>query len=97
MSARRIDNRPIMHAGEVLEAVPGSSSPAQWRRQGQPLYLRGFNLDHGTDFAASVYGVPVNVRTQCARASGIQPNFLIPELISGVQFNNKGPYAAERG
>ena len=97
VSARQIDNRPIMRAGEVLEAVPGVIiSQHSGEGKANQYHLRGFNLDHGTDFATSVAGVPVNMPTH-AHGHGIPTlNFLIPELIAGVQFN-KGPYAAEEG
>ena len=59
-------------------------------------YLRGFNLDHGTDFSTTVAGVPVNTPTG-AHAHGYSDiSFLIPELVSGVQFK-KGPYFADEG
>ena len=60
-------------------------------------YLRGFNLDHGTDFSTTVAGVPVNTPTG-AHAHGLLRtlSFLIPELVSGVQFK-KGPYFADEG
>ena len=97
VSARQIDNRPIMRAGEVLEAVPGLViSQHSGEGKANQYYLRGFNLDHGTDFATSVAGVPVNMPTHAHGHGYSDLNFLIPELIAGVQFN-KGPYAAEEG
>ena len=97
VSARQIDNRPIMRAGEVLEAVPGLIiSQHSGEGKANQYYLRGFNLDHGTDFATSVAGVPVNMPTHAHGHGYSDLNFLIPELIAGVQFN-KGPYAAEEG
>jgi hypothetical protein len=59
-------------------------------------YLRGFNLDHGTDFATTVAGVPVNTPTGAHSHGYADANFLIPELVSGVQFK-KGPYFADEG
>ena len=97
VSAKQIDNRPIMRAGEVLEAVPGVIiSQHSGEGKANQYYLRGFNLDHGTDFATSVAGVPVNMPTHAHGHGYSDLNFLIPELIAGVQFN-KGPYAAEEG
>ena len=97
VSARQIDNRPIMRAGEVLEAVPGVIiSQHSGEGKANQYYLRGFNLDHGTDFATFVAGVPVNLPTHAHGHGYSDLNFLIPELIAGVQFN-KGPYAAEEG
>ena len=97
VSARQIDNRPIRRAGEVLEAVPGVIiSQHSGEGKANQYYLRGFNLDHGTDFATSVAGIPVNMPTHAHGHGYSDLNFLIPELIAGVQFN-KGPYAAEEG
>ena len=70
--------------------------PAQWRGQANQYYLRGFNLDHGFDFAQTVAGIPVNMRTHGHGQGYADIAFLIPELVSGVQFR-KGPYYAENG
>src|SRR5262249_5287668 len=59
-------------------------------------YLRGFNLDHGTDFATTVAGVPVNLPSHAHGQGYSDLNFVIPELVSGVQYQ-KGPYAARDG
>ena len=97
VSGRQIDQRPIMRAGEVLEAVPGVIiSQHSGEGKANQYYLRGFNLDHGTDFATSVAGIPVNMPTHAHGHGYSDLNFLIPELVSGVQFN-KGPYAADEG
>ena len=97
VSAKQIDNRPLMRAGEVLEAVPGVIiSQHSGEGKANQYYLRGFNLDHGTDFATTVAGVPVNMPTHAHGHGYSDLNFLIPELIAGVQFS-KGPYAAEEG
>jgi outer membrane receptor protein involved in Fe transport len=59
-------------------------------------FLRGFNLDHGTDFAVTVDGMPVNMPTHGHGQGYADLNFLIPELVSGVRYR-KGPYFAESG
>ena len=59
-------------------------------------YVRGFNLDHGTDFSTTVAGVPVNTPTGAHAHGYADVSFLIPELVSGVQFK-KGPYFADEG
>ncbi len=59
-------------------------------------YLRGFNLDHGTDFSTTIAGVPVNTPTGAHAHGYTDISFLIPELVSGVQFK-KGPYFADEG
>ena len=95
--AAQLDNRAIMRAGEVLETVPGLIiSQHSGEGKANQYYLRGFNLDHGTDFATSVAGVPVNMPTHAHGQGYADLNFLIPELVSSVQYS-KGPYYAEQG
>ena len=97
ITAGQLDSRPVMRAGEVLETVPGLIvSQHSGEGKANQYYLRGFNLDHGTDFATTVAGVPVNMPTG-AHAHGYSDiGFLIPELVGGVQFK-KGPYFADEG
>ena len=59
-------------------------------------FLRGFNLDHGTDFATSVAGMPVNMPTNAHGQGYTDLNFLIPELVSRIDYR-KGPYFAADG
>jgi hypothetical protein len=97
VAGRQIASRPIMRAGEVLETVPGLViSQHSGEGKANQYYLRGFNLDHGTDFATTVAGVPVNMPTHAHGHGYSDVNFLIPELVNGVQFN-KGPYSPEEG
>ena len=97
ITARQLDARPIMRAGEVLETVPGVIiSQHSGEGKANQYYLRGFNLDHGTDFATTVAGMPVNMPTHAHGQGYSDLNFLIPELVSGVQYS-KGPYFADQG
>jgi TonB-dependent Receptor Plug Domain/Carboxypeptidase regulatory-like domain len=97
VSAAQVEARPVMRAGEVLEAVPGLVvSQHSGEGKANQYYLRGFNLDHGTDFSTMVAGVPVNTPTGAHAHGYADTNFLIPELVSGVQFK-KGPYYADEG
>ena len=97
ITARQLETRPIMRPGEVLETVPGVViSQHSGEGKANQYYLRGFNLDHGTDFATTVAGMPVNMPTHGHGHGYSDLNFLIPELTSGVQFS-KGPYFAEHG
>jgi hypothetical protein len=97
ITAKQLDARPIMRAGEVLETVPGVViSQHSGEGKANQYYLRGFNLDHGTDFATTVAGMPVNMPTHAHGHGYSDLNFLIPELVSGVQFS-KGPYFADQG
>jgi outer membrane receptor protein involved in Fe transport len=97
ITARQLDARPIMRTGEVLETVPGVViSQHSGEGKANQYYLRGFNLDHGTDFATTVAGIPVNLPTNGHGQGYSDLNFLIPELVSGVQYS-KGPYFADQG
>ena len=97
ITAAQLEARPIMRAGEVLETVPGMIvSQHSGEGKANQYYLRGFNLDHGTDFSTTVAGVPVNTPTGAHAQGWMDLNFLIPELVSGVQFK-KGPYFADEG
>jgi outer membrane cobalamin receptor len=97
ITARQLDARPMMRTAEVLETVPGLiTSQHSGEGKANQYYLRGFNLDHGTDFATTVAGMPVNMPTHGHGHGYSDLSFLIPELVSGVQFS-KGPYFAEHG
>jgi hypothetical protein len=97
ITAPQIDQRPLLRVGEVLETIPGVViSQHSGEGKANQYYLRGFNLDHGTDFATTVAGMPVNLPSNAHGQGYSDLNFLIPELVSGVQFR-KGPYYAEDG
>jgi hypothetical protein len=97
VTAAQLEARPVMRAGEVLETVPGLIvSQHSGEGKANQYYLRGFNLDHGTDFSTTVAGVPVNTPTGAHAHGYADVSFLIPELVSGVQFK-KGPYFADEG
>jgi hypothetical protein len=97
ITAAQLETRPVMRPGEVLETVPGLIiSQHSGEGKANQYYLRGFNLDHGTDFATSVAGIPVNTPTGAHAHGYADISFLIPELVSGVQFK-KGPYFADEG
>ena len=97
VTAEQLAARPIMRPGEVLEAVPGMIvSQHSGEGKANQFYLRGFNLDHGSDFATTIVGVPAN-ESSGAHAHGYSDiNLVIPELVSGIQYT-KGPYFAEHG
>ena len=89
--------RPLKRAGDVLESVPGVIvTQHSGEGKANQYYLRGFNLDHGTDLAIDVAGVPVNMPTHAHGQGYADANFLIPELISEVRYR-KGPYFADEG
>jgi hypothetical protein len=97
VTAAQLDVRPMQRPGEVLETVPGMViSQHSGEGKANQYYLRGFNLDHGTDFSTTVAGVPVNTPTGAHAHGYADVSFLIPELVSGVQYK-KGPYFADEG
>jgi hypothetical protein len=92
-----IEKRPVLRPGEVLEAVPGVIvTQHSGDGKANQFFLRGYNLDHGTDFATWVAGMPVNMPTHAHGHGYTDLNFVIPELISRINYN-KGPYFAEDG
>jgi outer membrane receptor protein involved in Fe transport len=89
--------RPLLRTAEVLEAVPGMIA-AQHSGSGKAnqYFLRGFNLDHGTDFTTIVDGVPWNLRTHGHGQGYLDVNGLIPEIIDRLEYR-KGTYRADLG
>ncbi len=97
IAAAQLEARPVMRPGEVLETIPGLViSQHSGEGKANQYYLRGFNLDHGTDFSTMVAGIPVNTPTGAHAHGYADISFLIPELVGGVQFK-KGPYFADEG
>ncbi len=93
----QIKRRPLLRPGELLEAVPGLIiSQHSGSGKANQYYLRGFNLDHGTDFATYLDGVPINFPTHGHGQGYTDLNFLIPELVQGVTYR-KGSYLASQG
>ena len=92
-----IEKRPVLRVAEVLEQVPGMIV-TQHAGDGKAnqYFMRGYNLDQGTDFATRVAGMPVNAPTHAHGQGYTDLNFMIPELVSRVVYN-KGPYFAEDG
>jgi len=97
VTKERIAALPLLRPGEVLELVPGMVvTQHSGDGKANQYFLRGFNLDHGTDFHTSVAGVPVNLPTHAHGQGYTDLNFLIPELVDQVRYR-KGPYYAEEG
>ncbi|WP_158882310.1 TonB-dependent receptor [Rhodanobacter sp. L36] len=88
---------PILRPGEVLEAIPGLVvTQHSGEGKANQYFLRGYNLDHGTDFTSSVDGVQVNMPTNGHGQGYSDINFLIPELVDHIDYR-KGPYFAQTG
>lgn len=97
ISGEAFNARPASRVGELLEAVPGLIvTQHSGEGKANQYFLRGFNLDHGTDLAITVDGMPVNMPTHGHGQGYADINFLIPELVSSVNVR-KGPYFADQG
>ncbi|MFZ6845723.1 TonB-dependent receptor [Undibacterium sp. RuTC16W] len=97
ITAEQLENRPLARTGELLEAVPGMIvTQHSGDGKANQYYVRGFNLDHGTDFRTSVLGMPVNMLSHAHGQGYSDLNFVIPELVSTIQYK-KGTYYAEEG
>lgn len=97
ISQEQLGYRPLLRPGEALETIPGLVvTQHSGTGKANQYFLRGFNLDHGTDFSLWVDGVPINLPTHAHGQGYLDVNFLVPELIETIEFR-KGPYYAEVG
>jgi hypothetical protein len=89
--------RPIQSAQDILRSVPGLFI-AQHAGGGkaEQIFLRGFDIDHGTDIALFADGVPVNMVSHAHGQGYADLHFIIPELVQNVDFQ-KGTYDARVG
>jgi len=97
VGATEIQDRPILRSGEVLETVPGLilTQHAGGGKANQ-YFLRGFNLDHGTDIAIFIDDMPLNLPSHAHGEGYSDMNTVIPEFVKRVDFE-KGPYYANVG
>lgn len=95
--AEWLRDRALLRPAEVLEYIPGMVvTQHSGDGKANQYFLRGMNLDHGTDFATTVNGVPVNMPTHAHGQGYSDLNILIPELVNRVAYR-KGPYFASEG
>jgi hypothetical protein len=89
--------RPLTREGELLETVPGVIvTQHSGDGKANQYFVRGFNLDHGTDFATRIEGMPVNMPTHAHGQGYTDLNFLIPELAEYLDYR-LGVYHADMG
>lgn len=87
----------LQRPGDVLSTIPGMVvTQHSGSGKANQYFLRGFNLDHGTDFAVSLDGMPLNQRSHGHGQGYTDLNFVIPELLQQLSYQ-KGPYSAEAG
>ncbi len=97
ITQKQLEGRTVYRAGEMLEAVPGLVvSQHSGEGKANQFYLRGFNLDHGTDLRTTVDGMLVNQRSHGHGQGWSDVNFLIPELTRRLDYR-KGPFYAAEG
>lgn len=89
--------RPVKSSQDILRMIPGVVT-AQHAGGGkaEQIFLRGFDIDHGTDISLSVDGMPVNMVSHAHGQGYADLHFLTPEVIDHVNFN-KGPYYSSIG
>ena len=97
VGAAEIQDRPILRSGEILETIPGViiTQHAGGGKANQ-YFLRGFNLDHGTDFAIFIDDMPLNLPSHAHGEGYADMNTVIPELVERIDYE-KGPYYADVG
>ena len=92
-----IAQRPLARRSEILEVVPGMvTTQHAGGGKATQYFMRGFNLDHGTDFAISVERMPINMRSHAHGQGYADLNGLLPELVKSVDYT-KGTYTARNG
>ena len=97
VSHEQLASQPLLRPAAVLENVPGLIvTQHSGEGKANQYFLRAFNLDHGTDLATVVDGMPINMPTHAHGQGYTDLNFLIPELVSDLHFK-KGPYYADEG
>jgi len=97
VQAQLLNTSALLRPAEVLEFIPGMVvTQHSGDGKANQYFLRGMNLDHGTDFATSVNGVPINLPTHAHGHGYSDLNVLIPELVQNVHYK-KGPYFASEG
>lgn len=96
ITPEQVQRRPYQRPGDVLENVPGLLiSQHSGEGKANQYYLRGFNLDHGTDLRTTVAGMPVNEPTHGHGQGYTDLGFLIPELVTSIQYKKGGHFADE--
>jgi TonB dependent receptor/TonB-dependent Receptor Plug Domain len=89
--------RPVTRPGDILEATPGLIvTQHSGEGKANQYFLRGYNLDHGTDMAIYVDDMPINMRTHAHGQGYSDLNWLMPETVNAVEVR-KGPYFADEG
>ena len=97
ISQEQIEFRGMSRPGELVELIPGMiATQHSGSGKANQYFLRGYNLDHGTDFTTVVDGIPMNLPSNAHGQGYMDLNSMIPELVDKIEYG-KGPYYAEVG
>jgi len=97
ISSVDIDKQPVNSAQEIIRQVPGVViGQHAGGGKAEQIFLRGFDIDHGTDLQLNVDGVPVNMVSHAHGQGYADLHFIIPEMIEDITYG-KGPYDYEHG
>ena len=97
MSKIDLNLQPVRSAQDILRTVPGLFiGQHQGGGKAEQIFLRGFDIDHGTDINVTVDGLPVNMVSHAHGQGYADLHFLIPELTGNVDYG-KGPYYTQYG
>lgn len=92
-----LSTRPILRVGELVEIVPGLiATQHSGGGKANQYFLRGINLDHGTDFSILFEGMPANMRSHAHGQGYLDMNFIIPELVETIEYR-KGTFTFDVG
>jgi hypothetical protein len=92
-----LKSRPVNSSQDLLRLVPGLfTSQHQGGGKAEQMFLRGFDVDHGTDVALSVDGMPINMVSHAHGQGYADAHFIIPEAVDALNYG-KGPYAMDKG
>ncbi|WP_422360021.1 TonB-dependent receptor [Reichenbachiella sp.] len=92
-----LNTAPVTSSQQVLRSIPGLMiGQHAGGGKAEQIFLRGFDIDHGTDFNMTVDGMPVNMVSHAHGQGYSDLHFLIPELIQDINFG-KGPYDGSKG
>lgn len=92
-----LQTNPVNSSQELLRKVPGLFiGQHAGGGKAEQIFLRGFDIDHGTDINISVDGMPVNMVSHAHGQGYADLHFLVPETIDKIDFD-KGPYTASKG
>ncbi|GJM32602.1 MAG: TonB-dependent receptor [Saprospiraceae bacterium] len=97
VAAIDLQTNPVNSSQEILRKIPGLIiGQHAGGGKAEQIFLRGFDIDHGTDIAINVDGLPVNMVSHAHGQGYADLHFLIPETIENINFG-KGPYYTDHG